>query len=973
MQSFGTRDGLLSPKLFSLFQDKAGFLWIGSEIGFSRYDGYNFENFQYTDGNQQVGKVLCFAEDKLNGLWIGGEKGLFYLRNDSLEMVNISHPGTSVECIIADDAGNIWLGELNGLYKIDAERIPGMHLKNAALKLQPFKNFKQRIFTIASDGGSNLYAGTFDGINRIDTKNNKIEEIWQNTDTGNFIKSLQVISPGQIYFNRYDGQPELLSGNKTTEISSPIDISQVIFKDLHDVYALTTSRVVNISGNKQLTLINFQQITNNVTAAIVDRDNNIWVASWEGLLRYRQNPFTVYPTPPGKPVEIFSMFEQGNQLFFGSNRGIIYTEETGKLVPSKFPAVFNSAEVLSVYHDPSGVNWFGSGYQGLSRLRNYKVESWTESKGLADNTCDAFYRTNDGVLFACTEKGVIQIDPLSDTPIRSFYGYQVKQSRYGKLYGGFQLQNDQLLFYGASGIFNLINDELIQDSIQGFKTVQTFINKIVRDRNSNVWIATQGKGLLKCHEKNGKLVLDKQYGKTDGLSSDIILSTLVDKNNNLWIGYHGGIGLLTRNGSIINYNYRDGFLAVNYQNLELEMQSNGSLWALTSMGCLSFHPDSIQHNSTVPGIYLKNILVNNMIIADDPAVNLSSEFAYDKNSFRFEYSGISLTDATKLSYSYRLSGIDSTWTSTQNKEVDYKFLNPGEYTFQVRACVGNSSCSEPINFRFEIGYPFWQSWWFYTIMILLVTGIIYYFFRLRIRNILKQNAVKQQMAELEGKALRAQMNPHFIFNSLNAIQECIVTEKIDSAYEYLSRFSKLLRLVLNHSEKNLISLASEVETLKLYLSLESLRFKGSFSYEIKIDDNLDIDEVMVPSLLLQPYVENAIWHGLINKEGDKKLVISFAEVSNRVVCTVNDNGIGRQKAGDIKLKKIGAARFDSRGTILSMQRIKTLNQQFPGMVKLDIIDHFDDNNNPAGTSIIISLLNTLQQTNRTHDKDPDNR
>ena len=145
-------------------------------------------------------------------------------------------------------------------------------------------------------------------------------------------------------------------------------------------------------------------------------------------------------------------------------------------------------------------------------------------------------------------------------------------------------------------------------------------------------------------------------------------------------------------------------------------------------------------------------------------------------------------------------------------------------------------------------------------------------------NLKAKASIKQQMAELEGKAIRAQMNPHFIFNSLNAIQESIVTEKIDAAYDYLSRFSKLLRMVLDNSDKNLIPLSSELETIRLYLSLEALRFSQSFSYTIENNDKLDKEDIYIPSLLLQPFVENAIWHGLINKEGEKLLQIRFSEM-----------------------------------------------------------------------------------------------
>lgn len=231
---------------------------------------------------------------------------------------------------------------------------------------------------------------------------------------------------------------------------------------------------------------------------------------------------------------------------------------------------------------------------------------------------------------------------------------------------------------------------------------------------------------------------------------------------------------------------------------------------------------------------------------------------------------------------------------------------------------------------------------------------------LKAKNILaiQENRLKeldQQMIETRLSAIRAQMNPHFLFNSLNAIQECIISEKYDAAYEYLSRFSKLLRLVLNHSEKNFISLKEELETIQLYLSLEELRFNHTFTYEIVVNDDIETDDIMVPSLLLQPFVENAIWHGLINKQGIKKLKLSFKEEKNMIKCIIEDNGIGRKRSAWIKEQKLGANQFSSKGTMLSEKRIQILNQQFSNMAQIETIDHYDQGQRSMGTSVIITL------------------
>jgi len=178
---------------------------------------------------------------------------------------------------------------------------------------------------------------------------------------------------------------------------------------------------------------------------------------------------------------------------------------------------------------------------------------------------------------------------------------------------------------------------------------------------------------------------------------------------------------------------------------------------------------------------------------------------------------------------------------------------------------------------------------------------------------------------------------------------------VDVAYDYLSRFSKLLRMVLDNSEKTMIPLSSELETVRLYLSLEAMRFSQSFTYTIEAGENLEKDDIYIPSLLLQPFAENAIWHGLINKEGEKKLLIRFEENNDVLECVIEDNGVGRTKAAAIKQQKLGSARFASKGTRLAMQRIEILNRERPGSASIETIDLFDEAGTAAGTRVVIRL------------------
>jgi len=225
---------------------------------------------------------------------------------------------------------------------------------------------------------------------------------------------------------------------------------------------------------------------------------------------------------------------------------------------------------------------------------------------------------------------------------------------------------------------------------------------------------------------------------------------------------------------------------------------------------------------------------------------------------------------------------------------------------------------------------------------------------------LEMYSMNEQLSKAKLEALRSQMNPHFIFNSLNAIQECILTNKVEAAYEYLSKFSKLQRMVLNNSEKELIPLSGEIEMLQLYLSLESLRFSKSFTWSMDTASITDAEEIMIPSLITQPIVENAVWHGLRNKEGDKKISITYEETNNCIYITIDDNGIGRAKAGIIKQQKLGSNQYVSKGTMMLQQRLHVLSQQFNVAICIETIDKTDEQGKATGTKVILSFPSNLE-------------
>lgn len=244
---------------------------------------------------------------------------------------------------------------------------------------------------------------------------------------------------------------------------------------------------------------------------------------------------------------------------------------------------------------------------------------------------------------------------------------------------------------------------------------------------------------------------------------------------------------------------------------------------------------------------------------------------------------------------------------------------------------------------------------------LLLAGLLFYTFRQRVRNqkiVSKKNEqikevnYKQQLSKLEMKALRAQMNPHFVFNCLNSINRMILGGEIKNASSYLTKFSRLIRKVLENSEKNMVSVADELTMLKAYIQLESLRFKGKITYKTDIDKSMNLDATFIPSMVLQPLIENAIWHGLMHKEKGGTILLSIIKQNNVLKCSVEDNGVGRKKS--TVLSDTSVVKQKSMGLKLTSERLKIMSKL--GLKRfINIIDLKDENDKAIGTRVDVLI------------------
>ena len=432
------------------------------------------------------------------------------------------------------------------------------------------------------------------------------------------------------------------------------------------------------------------------------------------------------------------------------------------------------------------------------------------------------------------------------------------------------------------------------------------INDIVSDKNDGIWLSTN-QGLLYYNIRNEKC---NTFNRNDGLICDKIFSTVIC-NNSLYV------------------NSEDGLYTM---------------------------PVSIKKSNINPKFILKYIYVNDTVLK---SINDLNNLSYDQNNLKFTFdinSYIGVDRKGRLVYC--IEELSKNWITVEYNTINLNNLSPGRYTIKVKAVNANEVSSN--EFRLPVIYispPFWKTIWFVLLsmfLILLIIFLIIFYFKNKFKRREEENTrINRMLAEFKMNALQAQMNPHFIFNSINSIQTYILEKNSQEAYDYLSKFAKLIRVILQNANEKTLTLESELDILKTYVLLEQMRFENSFEFIFKLDENIDTYLIKIPPMLVQPFVENSIWHGIMplkNRKG--KLELNIKQIKDSIIIVVEDNGIGRNESQ--KMKEF--TNHKSVGMNLTEQRFELLRKlSNDNEIKITIIDLFDSYNEPAGTKVEILI------------------
>jgi sensor histidine kinase YesM len=484
--------------------------------------------------------------------------------------------------------------------------------------------------------------------------------------------------------------------------------------------------------------------------------------------------------------------------------------------------------------------------------------------------------------------------------------------------------------------------------------LQTSIEDLFYDESENtLFVATSSKGIITLKDNQIKNHVTSQLGLNSNTCNSIkkITSSLY------LIGTNNGLNSITfKENNTFEVRNLNAVLGLKNNRIYDVDFLDDIVYLATENGLLSFNLKNISSKKSNPKCLITHLKNQNNIVTNNFV------FPYYKSDVSIEFSGISYINQGNLTYYYKLNGQNDSWSTSKETQINYKSLSPKKYTFSIYTVDGFGQKSAIKTIQFEITPPFWQKTGFIIFSILLLLMLLYLFIKYRLKKQQKRfeeekksiqmerdkAQLEKQMVELEQKALRLQMNPHFIFNALNTIKGYYSEGDAVNASSYISKFSKLLRMLLENTEQS-IPLKKEIEMLEIYIKLTKIRYKDKFEYELIVDENLNTSETLIPTLLLQPMVENAIIHGLAPKEEIGKLKVSFVKKNNQLECIVEDNGIGRVASKMIQKNK----EHQSKALEITNERLDLFNNNI-GKSTIEIID-LETHLIPSGTKVIITI------------------
>ena len=965
---YNMNDGLPGTKIYHVLEDKNGYLWINSNEGVSRFDGRQFINYGINDGVPSISSYLSFQDSKLH-LWVGTRSGIAQFKNERF----ISYPTSDNQSnlyvfnITETKEKKVWALTGNGIYEFT-----GSQWKKITL----YPGFENNACRNISEKDGSMYVNYGIAI-AYRNKNRHWTLLATNQPYRSLFNKLELyeneiwVSTGVNIFK--------ISNNQLVPLYKKDLISNGYFDyfvDRHHRLWLAGNGYLKVSGAgdwNRLTQVGNQYHYSNIWE---DDNSNTWVGTDEGLIELKDVSYTdIIAQSSVRPKDIYNIIALPNSgLLISSNGLMTYANNKfNNISPplTRTDSNYNK-DPVDAYAFEDSTLWLGTRFNKLLSF---------DGKTLSDHS-DLLHVSRNGNIYSMAyikSRKLLFICADSTLFVGNQSGFSVFIPRNMPLPKGnttliHLLPNNILLLfiegkgaYGIDSANNLfpLNKELkIDDGNLENKKGIFFYD----DNAGHFWISFPGFGIEEYgFSKNKTPYLNAHFDVSNGLQSNHVMSMTSDGQNRMWIATNKGIDILQLNKNkeweIFNFAKTEELGIKQAEFEKLITDRKGDVWFSSPENIFRFNIDSIILTKKPPLVIIEKISLDfketNWLKLTDSLYSYyqlpwQPVLHYNQNSLGISFNATDLSTASPLpEYSYKLLPFDTAWSiPSKSKFVSLAELPAGKYQFLVKAKDRASGWSNPALFSFTIKPPFWNLWWFKLLVIALTAFIIIRLFMARIARIKKDADLAAQLTELEMKALKAQMNPHFVFNAINSIQALVANDKKNEAIYYIGSFSRLLRQVFDNSENDLISLDKELETVGLYIQLETLRLNMELHYSKNIQDYVITEHEKIPPLLLQPFVENALWHGLSFKEGRKEISISIYIKDQWLLCNITDNGIGRAKA--LELKEKSTVIHLSKGLEITRRRLIDFNGS-SNVSPFVFTDLFDENDKPCGTTVTLHI------------------
>ena len=951
--NYTVEQGLAQSQINDINQDQLGYLWIGTESGLSKFNGLTFVNYSMANGlpDNKIEKIYF---DNNNDLWVGTPKGLGKFNGQRFIPYLFDSPNRINDIMTYRD--QLYIGTNSGLFLLNNEKL---ELINSSAEEQPY------VRALVNFNDEKLICGTRTGL--LYYKQNEFYIFEDSSFLDYNISDLEIVGDYLMISTYGDG---LLRYNQDNGLLKQYDLSlnriRSIYADSTVILCSTLNGLMEVSDqvsyyNKSNGLIN-----ESLVCAFKDREGNYWLGTdGNGLLKFLGRSVITFTTNEGLSSSIvmnINQFQDSTFVFGTYKEGLTFLDMNGNLHYLTERTGLKDNTIWTSLTDENGNCWIGTS-KGVNCVNNYKIvnENLTEQINSKTRSIvrieDKYFFGGDEGLYVMSQDQVLYLDHTYEMNINDLC--PVGDDIYvGSRNGLYLLRGSN--FYSTSELVDI---------------PETNINTLTQDTRGYLWIGTENGLFVRFPDGT---VFPFQLDQSD-FKSMTVLGLIETKDHDIWVSTMSGVYQIERTGNLPkDFRINHFSSAQGLTNLESNLNAlyediDQKIWVGTSNGLARIDPElnnilfdfkSPELHLTGMRLFMEEFDYDRFDAEYEPGNNFPSQitFPYDQNHLTFDFIGINLKSPESVYFEYRLLGSNETWSPLSSAQyATYSDVPPGEYEFQVRATNKSNSWSEIASVGITIKSPYWKTWWFIALMIVLALVIVAVIFQVRIRAIKQKQeneklSFKNRLLFLEQQSLNASMNRHFIFNSLNSIQYFINSSDKLSANKYLSSFAKLIRKNLDSSTSNnfIVTLQEEIERIELYLTLEKMRFQEKFDYELNVSSGIDTEGTEIPSMILQPFVENSIIHGVLpmNKKGLIK--INIYEEYGDVVFEVIDDGVGIDNTLTKKDHLVGD--HESKGMEITNRRIELL-RKLTGE-NLLIIGPFqlnDENGESIGTKVIIKM------------------